>query len=514
MGEPWKNNDETRHVMTGVFFADAIHDAPRFVSSPKTYATNYYTQYPALGLLVWPPFFYVVEGVAMAIFGPHYWVARLVLSGFNLLAAWYVFLLARRFFSPAWSAFALALVGFAPLVFQMSRYVLLEMPTFALVIASIVHFESCLEKYTFRDAILACLFAALAALTRFDGVLLLPFLVIRILQTREFRVLLRRGVVVGVLLALMLTVPYYLLTYREYSTGLTVATTTGTNADSTSLFAIENFLRYPAFIPEQIGELGTLLLIAGGVVTLFTRHQVTGFAFASILSVYITFTPMPEQESRHAIYWIPALAFLIVVLMEWVTKHSRWLGVTLGVVALLNTVYLSTHERGWYVRGYEEAAVYVLKHRTVDRPVLMEGVLNGGFIFQIRRHDSSGQVQVLRGDKLFYAVLSNPFSGYEEFAKSEADFLARLEEYDPEYIVIESAPLFELDLPASRRFHEIIRRHPEKFQFETTIPFNTNHDAFLGFGLEVYRKRHRNPAPKTMTAIPVLGLGKTLEATK
>ncbi|MGL6075080.1 MAG: ArnT family glycosyltransferase [Fimbriiglobus sp.] len=509
MGEPWKNNDETRHVMTGVFFADAIHDLPSFARNPKAFATDYYTQYPALGLLVWPPFFYGVEGVGMAILGPDFWVARLVLSLFNLIAAWYVFALARRFVSEPWAGFTVALVGFAPLVFQMSRYVLLEMPTLAMVLASIYHFEKCLESYSFRQAMLACVFAALAALTRFDGVLLLPFVAIRILQTREWRVLTRRGVIIGVLTAIVLTGPNYALTMREYSKGLVTATTTGTNSDSTSFLALANFTRYPEFVPEQIGSIGTFATIMGAIIAVATKHSARGFLLALIAAVYVTFTPMAEQESRHAIYWIPALALLTVIGLEWLgRKCSLTLAVTLAAGILGWTAYLSTEERGWYVRGYEEAAKYVLENREADRPVLMEGVLNGGFIYQIRRLDTTRRVQVLRGDKLFYAVLSNPAGGYEEFTKSDTEALAKLHDYDPEFIVIESAPLFDLDLPASRRFHELLKKHPDKFRFEKRIDFDSNHDAFKTFGLEIYRKVDRNPQHRPLTSIPVLGLGR------
>ena len=75
-GEPWKNNDETRHVMTGVFFRDALFDWRESAADPRGYAARYYAQYPALGVLVWPPFFYAVEGGAMATFGTDYGVAH------------------------------------------------------------------------------------------------------------------------------------------------------------------------------------------------------------------------------------------------------------------------------------------------------------------------------------------------------------------------------------------------------------------------------------------------------
>ena len=36
--------------------------------NPKTYAVNYYMKYPALGLMVWPPLYYAVEGAWMSCF--------------------------------------------------------------------------------------------------------------------------------------------------------------------------------------------------------------------------------------------------------------------------------------------------------------------------------------------------------------------------------------------------------------------------------------------------------------
>ena len=81
-GEPWRYNDEALHVMTGVFIRDAIYDLPQSINNPKQYAIHYYTQYPALGLLVWPPLFHCAEGVTMTVFGTSYLVARVLLSLF------------------------------------------------------------------------------------------------------------------------------------------------------------------------------------------------------------------------------------------------------------------------------------------------------------------------------------------------------------------------------------------------------------------------------------------------
>ena len=512
-GEPWKNNDETRHVMTGVFVRDALVDWRESAADPKGYATRYYAQYPALGLLVWPPFFYAVEGVAMAAFGTDYGVARGVLIGFDLLAAFYFLRLGQRLAGPATASLALALAGLSWQVFDLSRYVLLELPCLALVLGSVYHFERCLTGYRTRDALAACLFAALAALTRFDAIVLVPYFAARLVTTRQFRLLLKPGVLVGVAGALGLTGPYYLFTYREYGTGLAAAATTGSDAAAAKFLTPENFVEYPSFMVEQVGWAVLFWAVVGVVVAGRQRHPAFAVAVTLTFATYATFAPMAECVPRHTIYWVPALALLAAVgLTEFARRAGRRLGVCAVVVTVVATGFQSTWYPGWYVRGYEEAAVYVLDHRATDRPVLMEGVLNGGFIYQVRRHDASRTLRVVRGDKLLYAVLSDPANGYREFARTDAELLAKLHEADPEFVVVEFPQLFELKTPIASRLRDLLLSHPERFELERRVVFDTNHNSFRYAGLEVYRKLDRNPAPAAPAAIPVLGLGRTLPA--
>ena len=508
-GEPWKNNDETRHVMTGVFFRDALCDWRESTVDPRGYATRYYAQYPALGVLVWPPFFYAVEGVAMAAFGTDYGVARAVLLAFDLLAAFYFVRLSQRLVGPVTASLALALVGLSSQVFDLSRYVLLELPCLALVLGSIDHFERCLGEYRRRDALAACLLAALAALTRFDAIVLLPYFAARLVTTRQYRLLLKPGVLVGVAGALVLTGPYYLLTYREYGTGLSAAATTGSDAAAAKFVSLGNFAEYPSFMLDQVGWCVLFWACVGAVVGGRTRHPAFAVAVTLTLSTYVTFAPMAECVDRHTIYWVPALAlFAAVGLTEFARRAGRRLGFCAVLLSVGGTGFQSTWHPGWFVRGYEEAAIYVVEHRETDRPVLMEGVLNGGFIYQVRRHDASRSLRVVRGDKLFYAVLSDPANGYREFARTDAELLAKLHEADPEFVVVEFPQLFELNTPVGPRLRDLLRGDPERFQLERRIVFETNHDSFLYHGLEVYRKRDRNPAPPPAGAIPVLGLGR------
>ena len=96
--EPFFNGDETRHVMTGVFVRDAILEGG--ITHPKQYAEQYYAQHPALGLLIWPPGFYAVEGLAMLAFGATFEVGRLLVFAYFVVAAAYLNALVKRTHGP------------------------------------------------------------------------------------------------------------------------------------------------------------------------------------------------------------------------------------------------------------------------------------------------------------------------------------------------------------------------------------------------------------------------------
>ncbi|OWK42958.1 ArnT family glycosyltransferase [Fimbriiglobus ruber] len=458
-GEPFKNHDETRHVMTGVFFHDLAFDLPTAASDPKGYAVRYYTQYPALGLLAWPPLFHMVEGLAMTLLGTSYLTARAVLTLYVILAAVYAYRLAARTHGPRIAIVSLAVLMFSPVVFDYSRYVLLEVPTLALVLGAVFHFERYLTDLRARDAWLACLFAAAAALTRFDGILLLPYVLIRLTATWNFALVLRRPVVLGVAAALLLTVPYYLLTWREYGTGVTTAAAAGTAPDSTGFLDPNNFWLYPAFVYKQMGWVTAVTAGVGLVYCLFARRAGCGPYFGLVVATYVTFVPLAEPDLRHAIYWVPALAVFATILVDQAYRLGRPAGMVASAALVGVTAYVGIGHTGFALHGYADAARYVVANRTTDRPVLFEGVLTGGFVYQIRQADPDRRLWVLRGDKLFYAVLSDPHGKYEEFAGTDADVLAVLHEADPEYIVVEEPQLL-FDLPAADRLRAVLRAHP------------------------------------------------------
>lgn len=520
--EPFFNNDETRHVMTGVYFRDVFRDMP--FTDLGGYTVNYYLQYPALGLLVWPPFFYFLEGVLMSVFGTSLVVPKTLVVLFAALACVYLFRLVRRTHDARRAALAVLVFGLSPLVFEYAHYVMQEVPTLALSLASVFHFTRYLDDARRRELVLAGLFAALAALTRFDAVHLIPLFVILLLaRGRLFAVLRRREVWVVALLAALVVAPFYVMSAAGIGWAhLKFATETLPNVPG--FFSLRRVLFYPSFLPSQIGWFALVAAIVGLVAVLSdTARRAASWPYlATIVATYLTFTPMGEIESRHTIYWVPALALFAVEGLKFIAGKLRAptkLYAPLAALVLAGTAWTAFSKPLTYVRGYEEAARHVAANSSASPFCLFVGRLNGDFVYQLRRLDPQRKLWVLRADKILFSVLIVPGGDSRQFATNEGEMLDTVFKYDPEFIVVEQPATLVLDTPDERLrsgyeegFRGALTNHPERFKLEKEIALDSNHHLYRGMRLLVYRNTLRNPNPERRLSMEVLMLRRSLGA--
>ncbi|HKB38023.1 MAG TPA: hypothetical protein VKD72_16370, partial [Gemmataceae bacterium] len=351
---------------------------------------------------------------------------------------------------------------------------------------------------------------------------LAPLFLIWMTGAGRLRVLGRVEVLLGLAAAVLLVAPFYLLTARELGGAHLRAVKEGTGATSTGFLAPENFLYYPVHIPEQIGWAMIVPALVGFVAALRAERRSSSWPYLAMMAAtYLTFTPMAELEARHAIYWVPALAVFAAegcrLIADWGARIVG--GKTRGAVlrwslygmVLVGTGWITAQDQGLYVRGYEEAARYVVENNEQTPICLFDGFLNGDFIYQVRRHDPARRLWVLRGDKLFYAVLSDPHGGYAEWTKTQEEVLDLIFKYDPELIVVEDPQIY-FDLPGARLLRQVLQDHPERFRREKTFSLSSNHVTFRGKRLLVYRNLLRNPKRAEVLEIKMLGLGRSLQA--
>jgi hypothetical protein len=502
--EPFFNNDETRHVMTGVFFRDLLVDLP--LDRLRPYAVEYYLQYPALGVLVWPPLFYGIEGLFMLVFGTSFLVAKVLVGLFSAMACVYLFLLVRRTHGTAAAVIAALLLGLSPMVFQLSRQVMLEMPALAFALAAVFYFVRYLDMQRRSDVFLAAAASAAFALTRYDAHFLLLFFLLCLLGLRRFDLLRRREVWLASLLALAFVVPLYVPMLQEFGRTHLRVTVQGGPDPSAHRGLLHALWYYPGNLPRQIGWALLVPALAGLVSALRPERRRAAWPYLALAAAtWLAFTPLAELQARHSIYWVPAFALFAVEGVEWIASRARTAVAAIVVCAAFWTAVRSPSP---YIRGYEAAARYVVAN-TSSRFSFMDGFLNGGFIYQVRRHDPGRRLWVLRGDKILYGVLNDPRGGYKEYAGGEAGILDILFRYDPDLIVVEE-PQVIFKTAMADRLRQTLASHPERFELVRSFPVESNVAAFKGVRLDVYRTKLRNPSPVQRVSFDMMGLGRSL----
>lgn len=506
-GEPFFHGDETRHVVTGVFVRDAIREGGYL--HPRAFAERYYAQYPALGLIIYPPGFHAVEGAAMTVFGPTFETARGVELGYLALAASYLFALARRTHGLPVAAVATLLFGLSRDVFCHTRAVMLETPLTACSLGALFHLERYLAAGRRRDLFLVGVWTVAAGLHRYDAVFLAVTYGLRLAFAGRFGLLLRRDVIAtgsGVVLCLA---PVYWLAASQIG-----STAQRTPEDEWPVWL--KLAYYPGMLWYQLGHWSAVA--AGvGLVRTYRRDRWAASApyWALAAGVYLTFTPLGEQtSSRHVIPWVPAFCVFAAEALTAPAQAGRpGLAVLLTVTALGHSIYWTLSTAPPYVRGYRSAAEYVLANSAGTCVVLFDGLLDGTFVYEILSADPDRRAWVVRGDKLLYAVRSDPGAGYVEWAEGEADVMGLVNEVDPDFVVVEDPPA-KYELPMERAFRSVLEKYPDRFAPAAKIPIEHCNVVWLeGRRLVVYRCLRRDPTRPREVRLRMLWQGNELRAT-
>lgn len=495
--EPFYNNDETRHVMTGVFVADLLHSLPQ---DPKQFATAYYLQYPALGIPLYPPLFYMIEGTGMALLGPSVLVGKCLVLLFLLTACIFLFRIVRVTHGVAEARIAVLIFGLSPQVVLLSGQVMLDVPMVALTLGALFFFCRYLEGQRRRYLVLSAFLAAGAALTRYSAAYLPMALLMLLLLQGKWKLLGKREVIAAGVVALAVVLPYYLLA-AEAIGWIHLRQAVGTSGDPSGAAAWSRWTGYVVGLPDQIGWVASAAAAVGiGASVARGAHRGAAPYIALAVGTYLTFAPLAIHGQRFVISWIPAFAVFAAVGVRQVANWFRptWSLYPGAAILVLATAWSSLSTEKPYLRGYEKAALHVLHGTRNSQRCLFDGALNGNFVYQVRSHDPARRLQVLRGDRVLYSVLLQPEFGYSEKYRTDPAMLHALIRLDPEYVVIEDPPLLTFATPAGERLRRILLAEGDRFKMVTVIPIQTNQAEFKGSRLVIYRNQIRNPVADTV----------------
>jgi hypothetical protein len=472
-GEFSENVDETVHASTGLYVASFLHDLP--LRHPVQYTYRYYAQYPSLAIVMYPPAFYAVEGVAFLIFGPSVVTARLTIILFALFGLYFWFRLVNELEDEYTAALSTVLLAFLPSVLNYEKAVMLDVPLMAFCIAASYFWILYLGRGLSRHLYWFTTFLCLAFLTKHHAIYLFLWCPITLVALRRWDRILNWRVAAAAAVSFVVVAPVYILQ-------IVMNPSVGLNVKGTSANAGMDLGYYWTKLPELIGW-GALVLSVIGILISFWRlkRENAIVMLAWIASCYIVFTFIRHKEARYIMYWVPAFAYFAVApfTRKWSVPWIRAVG-----IALVAVVVGSYSARAWnyqrlYVSGYAQLAKDLTRRE--GGVVLADMDLSGNFIFFMRASDPARRFIILR--KALYDVRILREWGADEFAHNQSDVEQILKADSVRYVVVENNG--PLHFSAQNALRELLD-HSGQYKMLETVPIESNMNDWQGRSLTLY----------------------------
>lgn len=486
------NVDESQHACTGQFVASFIRDHP--ILHPIQYTYLYYAHYPALsGVIHWPPFFYIYEGVIFALFGASVVTARLAVLTMSLLGLAFWFRLVERLHSTTAAVAATLLLGFTPVVVLYNKVVMMEMPSLALAIIASYLWILFLQEQRNEYLYWFSFSAALAVLTKQNCVYLPLFCLLSLLALGAWRLLLRRATLLALAIGVVMAGPYYLLVYLTHW-----KTIAGDALEKQPSF-MGSVTFYIKAIPELTGWPILLLALVGIITCFFWAPRKNVLIFGSwMMAVYLTMTLIGHKEARYVICLVPALLYFALWPLLWSAVPKKVFGAALACMVAYLAWSAWLYDRP-YIAGYAPVA-RAISQRADSGIILLDADVPANFIFFMREQDPQGRFVVLR--KAMYSFRIKSSLGYEVYMHTSSDLEALFRDDGIRYIVVSNRP--PENFPICRILRDFLQT--KDFRLIGQYPVESNTGGWKNYSLLVYENLHVVQPESATLHIPMLTL--------
>jgi len=436
------DGDMPRYMMNGVYFYDLLSDMP--VKNPLRHAYQYFAQYPALSLGHHPILLGLFEVPFFYIFGVSVFPARLTIAFFSLIAVWAWFLLVRSIYDENTAFFSSLLFATSPFIVSMSRIVMPEIPTLALIILGTYLFyqytETEKKKYAYSSVLVLALSVYSKQISIFMFVVLGCYLLIKrgpgsLIQKirNDPRILISKELAIFYIVTAVMVLLLVPMTMKYSRVNLEWVFEKGLSdriSSANILFYIKKM--YTHYLSAPIFVLSVISLF----LTVWQRDKRSILFILWIAICYLFFTVLGTHNTRFAFYWIPPLCLMAVTII-YISERRIWRIIVMAafiIIAGYQIIY-AYNVVPEYARGYENAAKYVAENRKGEC-IMYSGVTDTGyFVFFVRKHDPDRELIVLRADKILATSAMSLI--VEEHIQKQEEIYKVLNDYGVRYVVIE-----------------------------------------------------------------------------
>jgi hypothetical protein len=482
------SSDEAAHFVSGLMVRDYLTGA--LGADPLGYAREYYAHYPKVAIGNWPPVFYALQGVWMALLPAH---PRSVLALIALVAAttaWIVYLVLRGRVGAVSAGFgALLFLLLAPVSRHLSG-VMAELPLTLFVTAAVWFWIRFVDGGRGRDAALFGAATVLAVLTKGNGLLLCLVPPLSILLGRHWGVLRSRPLWYTCLAAVVVAAPWTWFFFDTVRAGWS-------SMDFSAAFTGQALAFYTSRLVGSMG-IGVAGAVAIGAWARMGPDRSEGdgaiwsAAAAAIIAVILFHSLVPAGlETRHLIIACPFVAILAAAGVRAVAVRAERrlrprtvaLAIVVATAGSLTAALLRIPRR--VIHGYGAAAGLV---RSLAAPgpgtalIASDPIGEGAYIVGAAIRDPARpRDTVWRASKL---LASATWAGrdYQLRARDEPELLRLIDRAGIRWVVLDRTAD---DEPHLRLLERAIADRSRRFRLRRQLPV-TRPDRSSAVGISVY----------------------------
>lgn len=460
--------DQAHNVTTSLFFYDLFRDMP--VNNPVEYTYDYQRQYPALGLIFWPPLFHAITGLAMLVTGPQLSTVYVVITAFAFVLSLCLYAGSRSVLSVPLALMAVLLTVTAPEMVALQNSVMLEIPSLAFCLFVLWLYGNVTRRAGWKhngEAILAGLACAAIAYTKQPAVFVLLGVFLDVLINHR-HLLKHRKTWFCVGTAGVAIIPLAAFTWKFGKAN--IAQSFGNQGD----FYVEHhqvanrwtpdaWTYYLNLLPGQLSWIVLILSVVGlallAVHPEFRKKQ--GVWLWSTVAWYLLFSYFDNKQVRFVAYVIPLLCLASGVALQWIWRQKpaiSFLGAITCLALVVSNVNAVPQSRPVGYAHMEEYLQQLMGSHTSGN-VAYFGEDHHLFTAFLRLQDAEREQALLRGDDLL--------------AVSEDDLVDTLSKYQVRWLLVDP------ELPVGQQ----LLNHLE-FENEQIVPvsditvFDNNEKSF------------------------------------
>ncbi|MGE4372597.1 MAG: glycosyltransferase family 39 protein [Xanthobacter sp.] len=463
---------EAGHVVTGFMMADYLTSG---LPAPLAFVADYALHFPRVVIGIWPPLYYVLEGLWVSVLGPSTPAVLLlpaVMASLLMVSAGWA---TGRVLGPLpGAAVSVALLAL-PAMREATIIVGLDLPLALFALWAGLAWARFMASNGARGAVPFALLASAAILTKGTGVFLLALPLLSLLFSGRFELVRRRGFWLAPLIILVLAGPWTIGTYPMVSAVFPSHYRTAFTA-----------LAAYAYGHDLLAVLGVAFVVLACIGLLFAvvdgwrrrpRAEIMVAVAALCISAMLVLCIVPLGIENGAILPLIAPAMMLaayglmrlagLVISGWPTIVG--LGTALALLLLaLPGILEPVHKAG---NAMDELAEAVLA-RSAGAPTSVLVVADprgeNALIAAMAQQDRTAQNFVLPASSMLAVPGRGPAAGALLYPDPQ-DLLAGLEAMAPGYLAIDTAP-------ESRQgtihavVSEVLSRFPEHFELLSTFP--------------------------------------------